>query len=77
MGQSPTVAELAERLKSTPQESGDTPEVAEAYTSASLERPMGGEQDGAPPASVLGGTDRRFDAVANQAAPKPLLGGTG
>ena len=73
LGRSPTVAELAEKLSATPEEIADALDAAEAYTTASLDRPMGDEDDGAPLTAVIGEEDPRFDAVVDREALKPLL----
>jgi RNA polymerase sigma-B factor len=73
LGRSPTVAELAAKLNATPEEIADALDAAEAYTTASLDRPMGDEDDGAPLTAVIGEEDSRFDAVVDREALKPLL----
>ena len=73
LGRSPTVEVLAERLVATPEDITEALGAAEAYTSASLDRPMGDDESGDPLGAVLGEEDPRFDAVVNREALKPLL----
>jgi RNA polymerase sigma-B factor len=73
LGRSPTVAELAERLKADPEEITEALDAAEAYTTASLDRPVRMEAPGATLTDFLGDDDPRFEAVVNREALKPLL----
>jgi RNA polymerase sigma-B factor len=77
LGRSPTVAELAVRLKADPEEVTEALEAAEAYTTASLDRPVNTDAGSAPLAEFLGGDDQRLEAVVDREALKPLLAGLG
>lgn len=73
LGRSPTVAELAERLKADPEEITEALDATEAYTTASLDRPVRMESASATLTDFLGDDDPRFDAVVNREVLKPLL----
>lgn len=74
LGRSPSVAELAERVKATPEEVIEAMDAASAYTTASLDRPVRVDAaEGASLAEFVGGEDPRFEAVVNREVLKPLL----
>ena len=73
LGRSPTVAELAERLKADPEEITEALDATEAYTTASLDRPVRMESASATLTDFLGDDDPRFEAVVNREVLKPLL----
>jgi len=73
LSRSPTMVELAERLNATPEEITEAMDAAEAYTTASLDRPVQSDAESAPLAEFLGGEDPRFDAVVDREVLKPLL----
>ena len=73
LGRSPTVAELAEKLKADPEEITEALDATEAYTTASLDRPVKTEASGATLTDFLGDDDPRFEAVVNREVLKPLL----
>jgi RNA polymerase sigma-B factor len=74
LGRSPSVAELAEKVKATPEEVIEAMDAASAYTTASLDRPVRVDAaEGASLAEFVGGEDPRFEAVVNREVLKPLL----
>jgi RNA polymerase sigma-B factor len=73
LGRSPTMAELAEKLNATPEEITEALDAAEAYTTASLDRPVQSDSESAPLAEFLGEEDPRFEAVVDREVLKPLL----
>ena len=74
LNRSPSVAEVAERVRATPEEVIDAMDAASAYTTASLDRPVRVDSaEGASLAEFVGGEDPRFDAVVNREVLKPLL----
>ena len=74
LGRSPSVAELADRVKATPEEVIEAMDAASAYTTASLDRPVRVDAaEGASLAEFVGGEDPRFEAVVNREVLKPLL----
>jgi RNA polymerase sigma-B factor len=78
LGRSPTVAELAVHLHATAEEITDAFDAAEAYTIASLDRPVQvADAAGATLTDFLGAEDPSFDAVVDREALKPLLAGLG
>jgi RNA polymerase sigma-B factor len=73
LGRSPTVAELAEKVNADPEEVTEALGAGEAYSTASLDRPMNPDAEGGTLGEFLGRQDPRFDAVVNREALKPLL----
>lgn len=73
LGRSPSVAEVAEALGVDPEEIAEALDAAEAYTAASLDRPVGGAPEGATLGELMGGDDVRLDAVVDRESLKPLL----
>jgi RNA polymerase sigma-B factor len=73
LGRSPTVAELARELDATVEEMTEALGASEAYNVASLDRPMGEEEDRDALGAMIGRPDARFDAVVDREALKPLL----
>jgi RNA polymerase sigma-B factor len=73
----PTVLELAERLKATEEEIVEAIDASEAYTTASLDHPVGGESDGALLGELLGERDPAFDLMIDRQVLKGLVAGLG
>jgi RNA polymerase sigma-B factor len=74
LGRAPTVTELAERLKTTPEQVLEAREAAAAHHAASLESPMlDGDGDGATLGDVLGAHDVALDAAETAMTAESLL----
>ena len=74
LGREPTVRELAERLEATEEEIVQAIEASEAYTTASLDHPVGDESDGsAPLGDLLGERDPAFDLMIDREVLKGLV----
>jgi RNA polymerase sigma-B factor len=69
----PTVLELAERLKATEEEIVEAIDASEAYTTASLDHPVGEEPDGALLGELLGDRDPAFDLMIDRQVLKGLV----
>src|SRR5258708_40265845 len=73
-GRSPSVAELAERVRATPEEVVEAMDASSAYTTASLDRPLRVDAaEGASLAEFVGGEDPRFEAVGKRGGLQPPL----
>ena len=72
LGRSPTVAEIALELKSTPEEVLEALEVGTAYTTLSLSGGPGGEEE-ADPLESLGEEDEEFARSEDRAALAPAM----
>ena len=59
LGRSPTVDEIAIRCEASPEEILDAMEAVQAYSTTSLDSPVG--EEGAAPIEVLGGDDPSFE----------------
>ena len=66
LGREPTLAELAEHLEADPEEVVEAMDAASVYTTASLDHPVGPEEQTASLADFLGQEDTRFEAVINR-----------
>jgi RNA polymerase sigma-B factor len=78
LGREPTVLELAERLEAGEEEIVQAIEAAEAYTTASLDHPVGEETDGgALLGEMLGERDPAFDLMIDRQVLKGLVAGLG
>jgi RNA polymerase sigma-B factor len=73
LGREPTVPELAERLEATEEEIIQAIEASEAYTTASLDHPVGDDSDGAPLGELLGDRDPAFDLMIDRQVLKGLV----
>ena len=75
LGRSPTVAELAEQLHASPEEVVNAYEATRAYTSASLDMPVGMPDSGggAVLGDLLGAEDPGIDAVVDREALREAL----
>ncbi|MEJ7715488.1 MAG: sigma-70 family RNA polymerase sigma factor [Thermoleophilaceae bacterium] len=72
LGRSPTVAEIALELKTTPEEVLEALEVGTAYTTLSLSGGPGGEEE-ADPLESLGEEDEEFARSEDRAALAPAM----
>jgi RNA polymerase sigma-B factor len=71
LGRSPTVQELADRLEATPEEVLEARDAAQAYSTASLDAPIGeGERS---PVETVGGDDPSFELVERWTAIAPAV----
>jgi RNA polymerase sigma-B factor len=73
LGREPTVLELAERLEATEEEIVEAIDASEAYTTASLDHPVGEEPDGALLGELLGDQDPAFDLMIDRQVLKNLV----
>ena len=73
LGRSPSVAEIATELKTTPEEVLEALEVGTAYTTLSLSAGPGGE-DESDPLESLGEEDEEFARSEDRASLAPALG---
>ncbi|HET9170777.1 MAG TPA: SigB/SigF/SigG family RNA polymerase sigma factor [Actinospica sp.] len=73
LGREPTVPELAERLEATEEEIVEAIDASEAYTTASLDHPVGDEADGALLGEMLGDRDPAFDLMIDRQVLKGLV----
>jgi len=71
LGRSPSVAEIAESLGTTPEEVLEAIEVGSAYTTLSLSAPIG--EDAADPLETIGGEDQGYERTEDRAALAPAL----
>jgi RNA polymerase sigma-B factor len=71
LGRSPTIQELAERLEATPEDVLEAIDAAQAYSTASLDAPVGeGERS---PIETVGGDDASYELVERWAAIAPAI----
>jgi len=75
LGREPTIPELAARLNATDEEIIEAIDASEAYTTASLDRPVGADEGGATLTDLLGGEDPQFEAVINRQVLVDLVAG--
>jgi RNA polymerase sigma-B factor len=74
LGREPTVLELAERLEAGEEEIVQAIEAAEAYTTASLDHPVGEDGEGAALlGEMLGERDPAFDLMIDRQVLKGLV----
>jgi RNA polymerase sigma-B factor len=74
LGREPTVLELAERLEATEEEIIQAIEASEAYTTASLDHPVGDDSDGgASLGELLGDRDPAFELMIDRQVLKGLV----
>ncbi len=72
LGRSPSIAEIAEDLKTTPEEVLEAMEVGSAYSTVSLSTGPSGEDD-LDPLETIGGEDAGFERSEDRAALQPAL----
>ena len=71
LGRSPTIHELAERLEATPEDVLEAMDAAQAYSTASLDAPVGeGERS---PIETVGGHDPSYELVERWSAIAPAI----
>ena len=73
LGHSPSIAEIAAELKSTPEEVLEALEVGSAYSTVSLSTGPGGEE-GLDPMETIGEEDEGFDQMETRTALEPAFG---
>jgi RNA polymerase sigma-B factor len=74
LGRSPSVAEIAEALGSTPEEVLEALDVGSAYTTLSLSAGPGGEEGEGDPLDSIGEEDSGFERSEDRADLEPALG---
>ncbi len=72
MGRSPSIAEIAEELKTTPEEVLEAMEVGSAYSTVSLSTGPGGDED-LDPLETIGDEDEEFERSEQRAALEPAF----
>jgi RNA polymerase sigma-B factor len=70
-GRSPTIEEIAARCEATPEEILDAMEAVQAYSTSSLDTPVG--DDGIAPVEVLGEEDPSIETLEGWASVAPAL----
>jgi len=73
LGRSPRISDIAERLGVTNDEVIHGLECGQAYAARSLSTPVGGDENGAVLADLLGGEDERMESVADRQTLRQLL----
>lgn len=73
LGESPTIAQLAEHLGAGPEEVVEALEASAAYRTASLDRPVGAHEDSAPMRELIGQEDPGFDAAVDRHVLRGLI----
>jgi RNA polymerase sigma-B factor len=71
LGRSPTVDEIAARCEVSPEEILDAMEAVQAYSTTSLDSPVG--EEGAAPIEVLGGDDPSLEILEGWASVAPAV----
>ncbi|HKE54463.1 MAG TPA: RNA polymerase sigma factor SigF [Actinomycetota bacterium] len=71
LGRSPTVGEIAARCEASPEEILDAMEAVQAYSTTSLDSPVG--EEGAAPIEVLGGDDPSLEILEGWATVAPAV----
>jgi RNA polymerase sigma-B factor len=71
LGRSPTVEEIAARCEASPEEILDAMEAVQAYSTTSLDTPVG--EEGAAPIDVLGGEDPSLETLEGWASVAPAV----
>ncbi len=77
LGRPPTVPELAERLGVETEEAVAALDAAEAYSTASLDRPVGTDEDGASVGELIGDEDPGYELAVNRETLRGLVGKLG
>jgi RNA polymerase sigma-B factor len=73
LGREPTIPELAVHLGATEEEIVQAVDASEAYTSASLDHPVGDDEQGASLGELLGGDDPGFELMIDRQVLKGLV----
>ena len=73
LGRSPTVRELAERMEVETEEIVEALDASEAYRTASLDRPVGVEQDSACLGDLIGDDDPGYEAAVDHEVLRGLI----
>ncbi len=71
LGRSPTIQEIAERLEATPEAVLEAIDAAQAYSTASLDAPVG--EEGRSPMETIGETDPSLELVERWTAIAPAI----
>jgi len=71
LGRSPTIEEIAERCEASPEEILDATEAVQAYSTTSLETPVG--EEGVAPIDVLGAEDPSLELLESWTAVAPAV----
>jgi RNA polymerase sigma-B factor len=71
LGRSPTIDEIAERCEATPEEILDAMEAVQAYSTTSLETPVG--EEGLAPIDVLGTEDPSLELLESWTSVAPAV----
>jgi RNA polymerase sigma-B factor len=71
LGRSPTIQELANRLEATPEDILEANDAAQAYSTASLDAPIG--EEGRSPMETIGGNDPSLELVDQWTAIAPAI----
>ncbi|MDA8369757.1 MAG: SigB/SigF/SigG family RNA polymerase sigma factor [Nocardiopsaceae bacterium] len=72
-GRSPTVAEIAERLELTVEETLELIDASSAYSALSLDVPYGADEEEKTLGDTLGEEDRDLESVADRTSLRPAL----
>jgi RNA polymerase sigma-B factor len=72
-GREPTISELAEHLGATEEEIVQAVDASEAYTTASLDHPVGDDEQGARLGELLGRDDPGFELTIDRQVLKTLV----
>jgi RNA polymerase sigma-B factor len=73
LGREPSVPELAARVGAEQDEVVEALDAAQAYTTASLDRPVGSEEDGANLGDLMGADDPGFELTLNRTVLRSLV----
>jgi RNA polymerase sigma-B factor len=71
LGRSPTIQELADRLEATPEDVLEAKDAAQAYSTASLDAPIG--EEGQSPLETMGGSDPSLELIERWTAIAPAI----
>lgn len=71
LGRSPTIQEVADRLEATPEDVLEAMDAAQAYSTESLDAPIGDE--GPSPVETMGGTDPSLESIDRWIAIAPAI----
>ena len=71
LGRSPTIQELADRLEATPEDVLEAKDAAQAYSTASLDAPIG--EEGLSPLETIGGSDPSLELIERWTAIAPAI----
>ena len=72
LGRSPSIAEIAQTLETTPEEVLEALEVGSAYSTLSLSGPPGGDEE-SDPLEAIGSEDQGFERSEDRASLAPAL----